>query len=101
MNANTEEVRVQIDLICSAMKQAGIWSAEIPEWLDQHKPDEIPDIWQWLQYIYLPMRLNGRWFKPHYIAPLIGPYLNTTPERQRILQLVIELDSISSTIENG
>lgn len=101
MISSTNELKDQIDRIKQAMMQAGVWSTEIPSWLDQYQLDQIPDIWQWLQYIYLPMRLNGQWFKPHYIAPVIGPYLNTTPELQRILQLVIELDSLSPTLEKN
>jgi hypothetical protein len=99
--SHPDELAQQIGQISEAMKKAGVWSSEIPAWLDHHKQDEIPDIWQWLQYIYLPMRLNGQWFKPHYIAPVIGPYLNTTPELKRILQLVIELDSLSSTFDKN
>jgi hypothetical protein len=90
---------MHIELIKEAMVNAGVWSDEIPDWLDSHNIEQIPDIWQWLQYIYLPMRLNGKWFKPHYIAPVLGPYMNTTQELKQILQLVIELDSISPTLE--
>ena len=96
-----DELSQQIELIRSAMMKAGVWSNEIPQWIDNASPHQIPDIWQWLQYIYLPMRLNDTWFKPHYIAPVISPYLNTTPELKQILQLVIELDSISSTLEKS
>jgi hypothetical protein len=95
----SEDIRLQIEFIKKAMVDAGVWSEEIPDWLDFYNVEQIPDIWQWLQYIYLPMRLNGKWFKPHYIAPVLGPYMNTTPALKQILQLVIELDSISPTIE--
>jgi hypothetical protein len=100
MISNPIELQEQIERIKQSMIRAGVWSSEIPTWLDQYKLGEIPDIWQWLQYIYLPMRLNGKWYKPHYIAPVLGPYMNTTPELRNILQLVIELDSISSTFNN-
>lgn len=96
-----DELKEQIELIRSAMKNAGVWSNEIPQWIENTSPHQIPDIWQWLQYIYLPMRLNDTWYKPHYIAPVISPYLDTTPELKQILQLVIELDSISSTLEKN
>jgi uncharacterized protein YqcC (DUF446 family) len=99
MVQSPDVIRMQIELIKSAMAKAGVWSHEIPAWIDQASPTQIPDIWQWLQYIYLPMRMNETWYKPHYIAPVLSPYMNTTPELKQILQLVIELDSISPTIE--
>lgn len=89
----------QIHLIETAMKEAGVWSSEIPAWIQDYSIADIPDIWQWLQYIYLPMRLNGSLTKPHYIAPILGPYMSTEPRLKQILQLVVELDSISSTLE--
>lgn len=64
-----------------------------------YQENHIIDVWQWLQYIYLPMRRNGTISQPHYIAPIISPFLNTEPKYREILQLVIELDSISPTIE--
>ena len=100
-NSSPSELKEQIELIRSAMMKAGVWSSEIPKWIDNASPHQIPDIWEWLQYIYLPMRMNDTWYKPHYIAPVIGPYLNTTPELKRILQLVIELDSLSTTFEKN
>lgn len=99
MISQSNELKDQIERIKKAMMLAGVWSTEIPSWLDHYQLDQIPNIWEWLQYIYLPMRLNGDWFKPHYIAPVLSPYMNTTPELLQILKLVIELDSMSSTLE--
>jgi len=90
---------LQIHLIETAMKEAGVWSSEIPAWIRKYPVGDIPNIWQWLQYIYLPMRLYSSFTKPHYIAPILGPYMSTEPQLNQILQLVIELDSISSTLE--
>ncbi len=81
------------------MQVAEVWSAEVPSWIKNYQHDHIPDIWQWLQYIYLPMRLNGTLSEPHYIAPILSPYLNAETKYREILQLVIELDAISPTIE--
>jgi len=82
------------------MKKAGVWSNVVPSWIKNYHNEEIPDIWQWLQYIYLPMRLNGTLSEPHYIAPILSPYLNAEPKYREILQLVIELDAISPTFQN-
>ncbi|MEO6130635.1 MAG: hypothetical protein ABIQ02_02220 [Saprospiraceae bacterium] len=98
MTLYADSIQIQIDLIEEAMKKAGVWSTEIPDWVTRYREEPIPDIWQWLQYIYLPMRYKGTVHKPHYVAPLLSPYLNTESPLKEILQLVIELDSISPTI---
>jgi len=89
----------QIRLIQEAMKEAGVWSNQAPIWIHHYSTEEIPNIWEWLQYIYLPMRLNGTVTKPHYVAPILSPYMKSDPQLNNILQLVIELDSISTTLE--
>lgn len=99
MPYHPKDTNVQIEIIEEAMKKAGVWTTEIPGWIRNYQENNIINIWQWLQYIYLPMRLNGTLSKPHYIAPIISPYMNTESKYQEILQLVIELDAISSTIE--
>ena len=99
MSTHQNLLHEQIDLIQKAMKTAGVWSDKIPSWAKNYQLDQIPNIWQWLQYIYLPMRLNGTITEPHYIAPIVSPYMTTESKFREILQLVIELDSISSTIE--
>ncbi len=92
-------INIQIEIIEEAMKKAGVWSTEIPRWIRNYHENNIIDIWQWLQFIYLPMRCNGTIREPHYIAPIVSPYLNTETKYRHILQLVIELDSITPTIE--
>lgn len=81
------------------MKKAGLWSDHVPLWVQSYEPENIPDVWQWMQFIYLPMRANGMIYKSQYLAPLLSSHVNSDPTRQNILQLVIELDSISPTID--
>jgi uncharacterized protein YqcC (DUF446 family) len=88
-------INVQIEIIEDAMKKAGVWSSEIPEWLRNYHKNNIIDIWQWLQFIYLPLKRNGSISQPHYVAPMLSPYLNAEEKYRHILQLVIELDAIS------
>ena len=90
---------VQIEIIEEAMKKAEVWSNRIPAWISNYNENNIIDIWQWLQFIYLPMRRNGTISEPHYIAPILSPYIYTETKYRDILQLVIELDSISPTLE--
>jgi uncharacterized protein YqcC (DUF446 family) len=92
---------MQIESIEHAMKNAGVWSQEIPEWVQTYSHGAIPNIWEWLQFIYLPLRSNGTLQKPHYLALILSPYMNAAPEYRNILQLVIELDSLSPTIQKN
>src|SRR4029078_3832902 len=99
MSLYAQTIKVQIDLIEEAMKKAGVWSMEEPEWVTHYHGEPIPNVWQWLQYIHLPMRVRGSVQKPRYIAPLLSPYMNSEAPFLQILQLVIELDSISTTLQ--
>ena len=92
-----DSLHTQIHLIQKAMREAGVWSHEIPEWVIQYDQETFPDVWQWLQFIYLPMRLQHEVYKPHYLAPVVSPYIQSEPQKIYILQLVIELDSITTT----
>jgi uncharacterized protein YqcC (DUF446 family) len=98
MSQNQKVLHAQINQIQKAMKQSGVWTEQAPSWVKNYSNDQIPDIWQWLQYIYLPMRLNGTISEPHYIAPIVSPFLKSEIKYREILQLVIELDSLSPTI---
>ena len=88
----------QIDLIEDAMKKAGVWSFETPDWIRNYKNGQIHDIWQWLQFVHLPLRRNGTIGQHLYLAPQISHMVMTNKEHNKILQLVIELDSITSTL---
>lgn len=101
MSQYPNPLHVQIELIEEAMKTAGVWSSDIPEWIGNYEEGHIENVWQWLQFIHLPMRLNGSIKNPHYIAPQVSQYMNGAVDHRRILQLVIELDSITSTLHKS
>ena len=92
-------MKTQIDLIKEAMQQAGVWSNETPDWIKYYKEGPIVNIWQWLQFIHLPLRTSGIIEQPHYLAPQLRNYMDADLLHKKILQLVIELDSITPTIE--
>jgi hypothetical protein len=81
------------------MKSAGLWSNEVPGWIHSYSGGQAPDIWQWLQYIHLPMRVRGEIQTNDYLAPQLANYINGETAHQEILQLVIELDALSPTLE--
>jgi uncharacterized protein YqcC (DUF446 family) len=87
----------QIALIRLAMQQAGVWSEDTPEWVYSFSEGPAPDIWQWLQFIYLPMRLEGSYYNTIYLAPQLQAYIENNPSFTPLLQLSIELDSLTPT----
>ncbi|MFZ1678475.1 MAG: YqcC family protein [Saprospiraceae bacterium] len=97
MPGKHEVLNNQINLIQNAMKKAGVWSTDTPDWIHTYPEVSNMNVWQWLQFIHLPMRLNKTIKKSDYLAPRISEHIKDNPERQRILQLIIELDSITST----
>src|SRR3989337_4478082 len=92
-------LEMQIRLIEEAMRNAGVLSSETPEWIKNYNNEKIENIWHWLQFVHLPMRMNGTFNSTRYLAPQISAHLNSDQSFQQILQLIIELDSISSTLE--
>ena len=100
MAATASQIKRQIELIEEAMKTTGIWSEHAPEWVHQYDGGNIPNVWQWLQFVYLPMRYDGLPYSPMYLAPQVRPYLDDTiTENSLLVQRIIELDSLSSTIK--
>ena len=97
MPYNQNPTSVQIELIEDAMKKAGVWSNEIPEWVNNYHAGYANDIWQWLQFIYLPMRKTGSSPNSPYLATQLISHLNSNPTYIPILQKIIELDAITPT----
>lgn len=97
MSNNQNPTIIQIEQIEAAMKKAGVWSTEAPEWVTHFQEDCATDIWQWLQFIYLPMRIKGTPPNAPYLAPQLTSFIHLNPTFTPILQLTIELDSLTPT----
>src|SRR5688500_413767 len=94
-----ETMNYQINLIKNAMIRAGVWTEESPESVKSYKDSPTINLWHSIQCIHLPLRRDGTISQPEYLAPRLSNYIDTESEHQDILKLVIELDSISPTIE--
>jgi hypothetical protein len=53
-----------------------------------------PDIWHWVQFVYLPARQTGEGRSLGNLAPQIGPFLGDDPAHRDILRLAIETDNL-------
>jgi uncharacterized protein YqcC (DUF446 family) len=92
-------IRQQMMLIEEAMKIAGFWSDTAPDWVSQYKSDAIPDIWQWLQFVYIPLRIKGILRPSVYLAPQVTAHAGITlSEESLLLQRIVELDSLTPTL---
>lgn len=85
------------------MKLLGLWSAVTPAWVMHYGKRNITtgeDFSEWLQFIYLPNRkMNTAWSdigkERDYIAPQATKFFSDDVKKGRLLQLLIELDSLS------
>ncbi len=94
-------IQMHVERIQDAMKNIGVWSESTPAWVNTYDEKTNPDLWQWLQYIYLPMRLKGNASSSTYLAPQITSYLNQNPAFAPLLQLIIELDALTPTFHTS
>ncbi len=94
-------INIHIERIQDAMKHIGVWSESTPAWVYAYDGKTIPDLWQWLQFIYLPMRQKGTESLSTYLAPQITSYLNQNESFAPILQLIIELDALTPTFHTS
>ncbi len=95
------QIHYQIKMIEQAMKDAGVWTYNNPEWLHSYSGGRIPNVWQWLQYIHLPFRMKGGFQTNEYLAPQIASFINGDSSNQQILKLIIELDSMTNTLKQN
>lgn len=89
------EIRFQIDRIRKAMQQAGVWQTESPDWVQRFVAARHPDFWEWLQYIYFPMRLAETKPPSSFLAPQLQQHIQDKPQYMVILELIIELDAMT------
>lgn len=98
---NAEILVNKIGDIKSEMKQTGLWKKYVPPWVNEFKNSSIKteqDFAEWLQFVYLPnmMQLENRTSMgaEKYIVPQAVKFFSDDVQKGRLLQLLIELDSL-------
>ena len=84
------------------MKKNGWWATTAPAWVDAYEYSRVitaDNFNEWLQFIFLPNRQmdpEGRKDHPseNYIAPQAVKIFRGDESRNKLLQLLIELDSL-------
>lgn len=94
-------VATKIKEVKEEMKQIGVWRQEPPVWVnefDTRAIANVDDFSEWLQFVYLPnmqqvesKNLNNA---DNYIVPQAKKFLGDDMKKGKLLQLLIELDSL-------
>ncbi len=92
----------KIQEVREEMMRAGLWAATTPEWVGHYEKRNfatVEDFNEWLQFIYLPnLKTDKAWKKEghekDYIAPQAIKFFGEDIKRGKLLQLLIELDSL-------
>lgn len=91
----------QITLIEEEMKIAGLWTSGAPDWVCRYQSQAIPDFWQWVQFVCLPFHKEGRFRQQEYLATQVTAHAGMhLSEHPLVLQRIVELDSLTSTLHH-
>lgn len=97
MNAITDKVTE----LKTEMKSIGLWKKQVPYWVNEFTNSTIKteqDFAEWLQFVYLPnmMQLENRSSMgvEKYIVPQAVKFFGDDVQKGKLLQLLIELDSL-------
>lgn len=101
MTANAHLV-LKVSEVREEMLRTGIWQVNPPLWIKKfsENQDALPeDFIGWLQFVYLPNRLQEAvgsklFSEQNCIGPQAARYFGNDILKGRLLQLLIELDSI-------
>ena len=93
----------KINEVRAEMKRTGLWKMEIPAWVKEFEKRTIinrEDFSEWLQFVYLPNRVqeaesNQQVIEKIYIVPQAAKFFGSDIKKGKLLQLLIELDSLS------
>jgi len=96
----TDLVHEKIIEIIHEMKQHQLWKSQTPGWVTDFSDEEIiseEDFAGWLQFVFLPnlqqhSRMNER---KRMLAPQAVKFFGEDVRKGKLLQLLIELDSLS------
>lgn len=92
----------KISEVKEEMKRTGIWKKDTPAWVKNFEKRSIStgiNFCEWLQFVYLPNRKIENCFtnpdnEQDYIAPQAIRFFGKDVMRGKLLQLLIELDSL-------
>jgi hypothetical protein len=97
-NVVTDMAQQKIAEIKNELKASGLWKKEMPVWVMNFTGTGIRsenEFIDWLQFIYLPnCTAVSSFSKRSYIVPQALRFFSTDVKKGKLLQLLIELDSL-------
>lgn len=96
-----QQVQEKVQQIILELKLQRLWKHSFPQWVTDFKQHQIgeEDFEEWLQFIYLPNLLLGEMVKAglpqKYIVPQAVKYFGNDLKKGKLLQLLVELDSLT------
>jgi uncharacterized protein YqcC (DUF446 family) len=96
-------IKQKVKELSEALKEEGLWKQQEPAWVHLYASNEVacePNFVEWLQFIYLPNLLkeeNKMVFvsSKNYIAPQAMQFFGEEVTKGKLLQLMVELDSLT------
>lgn len=93
----------KINEVRNEMRKTGLWKNETPAWVKEFEKRTITnreDFSEWLQFVYLPNRIQEAESRQPviekiYIVPQAVKFYGSDINKGKLLQLLIELDSLS------
>jgi len=93
----------KINDVRNEMRSTGLWKNETPAWVKEFEKrtiSNLEDFSGWLQFVYLPNRIQDAESRQPviekiYIVPQAVKYFGSDLKKGKLLQLLIELDSLS------
>lgn len=101
--SNILQITEKINEVKEEMKRTHIWKKETPAWVKEFEKRAIAnseDFSEWLQFVYLPNRMQEAENRQPvidniYIVPQVKKFFGNDIQKGKLLQLLIELDSLS------
>jgi uncharacterized protein YqcC (DUF446 family) len=99
--AAAQELTDKITEVCQEMQRLAHWQHRAPRWVYQYgqSPEKEVGFDEWLQFVYLPNLLQQAQHprvsdQSQSLAPQAIKFLGEEVQRGKLLQLLIELDSL-------
>ena len=94
----TDSIRIKTDEVIDELKRTGLWKTKPPAWVTDYEQKQIEDrndFVEWLQFVYLPnCGRNHEWLSKKMIVPQVIKFFKEDMKKGKLLQLLIELDSL-------
>jgi uncharacterized protein YqcC (DUF446 family) len=94
----SDRIKIKTEEVVDELKRAGLWKAQAPAWVTDYEQKLIEnqnDFVEWLQFVYLPnCGRNNNWISKKMIVPQVIKFFKEDIKRGKLLQLLIELDSL-------